>query len=110
MNIDRLEWHLENWVKLMQHGDSHKLGYPSKSLCMMGGGAIGEDDSEIMGEEADTVAANALDAIIDSISLPQRTAVNHHWLGVWHHYPTQELDLDEAYTAIMKLADKRGLV
>jgi hypothetical protein len=50
-----------------------------------------------------------MDGIIDSISLPQRTAINHHWLGVKHCYPTQILDIEEAYQNIKKLCDKRGL-
>jgi hypothetical protein len=109
MTNERLMWHLENWV-LCQLQENLKLGYPSKSLCLMGGGAVGEDDSEILGEYADKWAGEAIDAIIDSISLAQRTAVNHAWLHVAHCYPTQELDILEAYESISRLADKRGLV
>ena len=109
MNIDRLEWHLENWSDWMKR-DTMQLGYPAKSIMIMGGGAIGADDFEILCDNADSHAASMIDAIIDSISMPQRTAINHQWLKVAHHYPTQALDLDEAYTAIIKIADRRGLI
>lgn len=109
MTLDRLFWLLENWADWMRR-DTHKLGYPAKSLMVMGGGAIGADDFEILCDDADSHAATMLDAIIDSISKPQRTAINHQWLKVAHHYPTQELDIDEAYTAIIRIANKRGLV
>jgi hypothetical protein len=105
MTNDRLMWHLENWRDWMQR-DSHKLGYPNKSACMSSGGASGEDEFDVMCDECD----NIMDKIIDSISLAQRTAVNHIWLKVSHHYPTQELDYLEAIESIIKLADKRGLV
>lgn len=109
MTLDRLEWHLSNWCDWMRR-DTHKLGYPAKSLMIASGGASGIDEFECMCDDADTNAASLLDAIIDSISMPQRTAINHQWLKVAHHYPTHALDIDEAYTAIIKIADKRGLI
>lgn len=108
MTDERLAWHMANWADYMKQPSS-KLGYPSKSLCMSSGGSSGEDEFDIMCEEVDTKCAQAIDSIIDSISLPQRTAINHTWLGVKHCYPTQELDLDEAYQSIKRIADKRGL-
>ena len=108
MTNDRLEWQLFNWSEYMKR-DTHRLGYPSKSMCLSTGGASGEDEFEIMCNTADTSCAQKMDSIIDSISLPQRTAVNHVWLKVSHHYATQELDLIEAYENIIKLAAKRGL-
>lgn len=109
MTLDRLEWLLENWVDWMRR-DTHKLGYPAKSLMIASGGGSSTEEFEIMCDDADAHAASMLDAIIDSISMPQRTAINHQWLKVAHHYPTNDLDLDEAYTAIIKIADRRGLI
>lgn len=109
MNLQRLEWHLENWADYMKR-DSNKLGYPQRSLCIAGGGGSVRDAFDIMCDEADIVSAKAMDSIIDSISKPQRAAINHVWLKVGHHYPTQELDYDEALTAIIRLANKRGLM
>lgn len=108
MTDERLAWHLGNWADYMKQPSS-KLGYPSKSLCMSSGGASGEDEFDILCNEADVNVAKTMDGIIDSITLPQRVAVNHVWLNVKHHYPTQELDLEEAYKNIIKLCLKRGV-
>jgi hypothetical protein len=109
MTVDRLEWLLGNWADYMKQ-PSHKLGYPSKSLCMSSGGASGEDEFDIMCDEVDTKCAQAIDSIIDSLSMPQRTAVNHVWLNVTHHYPTHELDLLEAQESMIRLCVKRGVI
>lgn len=108
MTNDRLEWQLENWALYMKRPSS-KLGYPSKSMCISSGGVSGVDEFELMCEESDTQCAITMDSIIDSISQPCRVAINHHWLGVAHHYPTQLLDYDIALGQILKLARKRGL-
>jgi hypothetical protein len=108
MTDERLAWHLGNWADYMKQPSS-KLGYPSKSLCIASGGASGDDEFDIMCDEVDAQCAQAIDSIIDSITLPQRTAINHQWLNVAHHYPTQELDYVEALENIIRLANKRGL-
>lgn len=109
MTNDRLMWLLANWADWMRV-PSHKLGYPSQSMCMSSGGASGADEFDNMCDDADVACAISLDGIIDSISHPQRTAVNHVWLKVAHHYPTQILDYDEALSSIIKLCDKRGVL
>lgn len=109
MTLDRLFWLLENWSEWMAR-DTHRLGYPAKSMMIASGGGSSIEEFEIMCDDADSNAATQIDSIIDSISMPQRTAINHQWLKVAHHYPTQELDIDEAYTAIIKIADRRGLI
>lgn len=108
MTPDRLNWHLDNWAQYMKR-DTHKLGYPAKSLCMSGGGSSGEDEFDCMCDEADINCAQRIDSIIDSISQPQRTAINHKWLNVAHHYQTQEMDYSEALSNIDRLASKRGV-
>jgi hypothetical protein len=109
MTQDRLEWHLENWATWMKR-ESNRLGYPSKALCFSSGGSSGADEFQIMCDDSDTRSASIVDKVIDSISSPQRTAINHHWLQVKHHYPTHELDLELAYESIIKILDKRGVV
>lgn len=108
MTEERLAWHLANWADYMRQPSS-KLGYPSKSLMIASGGGSSDEEFDIMCEEVDTKCAQAMDGIIDSITQPQRTAINHVWLKVSHHYPTQDLDYLEALEHINKLADKRGL-
>ena len=109
MTNDRLDWHLDNWSIWMKR-DTHKLGYPSKSLCMSSGGSSGDDEFDIMCDEADINCAQKMDGLVDSITLPQRTAINHVWLQVKHHYPTQDLDYEEAIDHLIKLSVKRGLI
>jgi len=109
MNRDRLEWHMQNWVDYMQTGDS-RLGYPKRSLMIASGGGGAADAFEIMCDEVDIHCAEQIDAMIDSLRPPQRIAINHHWLRVKHCYPTQEYDLEMAYTSLMAMADKRGMV
>jgi lambda family phage tail tape measure protein len=75
-----------------------------------GGGSSGADEFEVMCISADKSSAKSMDGIIDSLSKPQQTAINHQWLQVKHHYPTHELDIAEAYEKIISLSLKRGLV
>lgn len=108
MTNEDLMRHMANWADYMKV-PTHKLGYPSQSLCMSSGGGSSDDEFEHMCSEVDIRCAQIMDGIIDSISMPQRVAVNHVWLHVKHCYPTQELDYIEALEHIGKLADKRGL-
>jgi hypothetical protein len=107
MNLERLEWHLHNWS--LMGDEKPKLGYPSKSSVMSGGGSSSEDEFNLMLEECDTKCAVAMDGIIDSLSQPQRVAIYHVWLGDNHYYPTQALDYDEAITNLLILAIKRKI-
>lgn len=109
MTNDRLAWHLKNWAEFMSRPSS-KLGYPSKSQMISSGGSSSEDEFDIMCDEADTKCAQTMDAIIDSIHLRQRVAINHVWLKVIHHYETHEQDYDKALIEIERLAEKRGLM
>ena len=106
MTLERLDWHLHNWVIFMRINEV-KLGYPAKSLCLMGGGGSSEDEFEIMCEGVDIDCAHRIDGIISSISKPHQTAISHIWLKVPHHYPTQALDYEEAIESILKIAAKR---
>lgn len=108
ITLERLDWLLGNWADYMKQ-PSHKLGYPSKSLFLATGGGSSDDEFDAMCDEVDANCAQSLDSIIDSISQPQRTAINHVWLKVAHHYPTQDLDYEEAIVSILKLTVKRGL-
>lgn len=109
MEISRLEWLLDNWAEYM-HSDRHRLGFPRRSLMLATGGGGATDAFEIMCDEVDTHCAEQLDAMIDSLKLPQRVAINHRWLKVSHHYPTQAYDLEMACEQLMAMADKRGMI
>ena len=52
MTIERLMALLEDWSLWMKH-DSHRLGYPSKSLGISGGHDSSHDAFEFMVDESD---------------------------------------------------------
>lgn len=108
MECSNINFLLEIWRDWMQQ-DSTRLGFPKRSLFIASGGAASDDTFDILCEESDASAARTMNAIINSISLPQRTAINHAWLKVEHHYPTQDLDYELAIENIIKLCKKRGL-
>ena len=109
MHIDRLEFHLENWADFMRK-PTHKLGFPSKSLCISESSGSSDDEFEIMCEDMDMTSAIKIDSMIDSLKPPQRVAINHQWLKCSHVYPTQDMDYSDAVEALLLLADKRGLI
>ena len=112
MNLDRLEWHLENWASCSKGGNDAEIakhGYPKASLMLMGGGAVGEDDTEIAGDAADANAASSIDSIIYSLRKPQVTAIEYQYGISKHSWPTHEMDLLEGKEAIIKIAMRRGI-
>lgn len=108
MTNEDLMRHMANWADYMKV-PTHKLGFQSKSLCFESGGSSSDDEFEHMCNEVDIRCAKIMEGIIYSISKPQIVAVEHVWLHVAHHYPTQELDYSEALENIIRLANKRGL-
>ena len=112
MNLDRLEWHLENWADCSKGGNEAEIakhGYPKASLMLMGGGAVGEDDTEIAGDAADANAASSIDSIIYSLRKPQITAIEYQYGISKHFWLTHEMDLLEAKEAMIKIASRRGI-
>lgn len=109
MQLDRLEYLLENWAHYMRQ-PSHKLGYPSRSLCICSGGAASDDAFESMCDDMDTGHAITLDAMIDSLPPAQSCAIHHKWL----HAVYKMRDIEAAYMMaldnLMMMADRRGLV
>lgn len=107
MDIQRLHYHLENWAAYMRSG-SHKLGYPTRSLGFTGShNAACEDGSEIVYECEDLTAAKTMDALIDSLELNQRMAVNHVWLNSVFTMRNFEAVYDMAIDNLLTLAGKR---
>jgi len=104
MRIDRLMVLLEDWSKWMKH-DSHKLGYPSKSLGITSGGESSEafDDMVL---EADSKNTKTINAIINSLPREQREAIYARWLGSKKpiYY---ELKLELAMDNLLTIADRR---
>jgi hypothetical protein len=105
MTEPRLLELLKDWAKWM-HNYAHKLGYPSKSALLQGGGVEFGQGFEIMCEETDEQNCIKLDAAIDSLTALQIKAINARYL---HSQKPQdyELHLRQAIDKLITLCDKR---
>jgi hypothetical protein len=79
MTEQRLLEMLDDWAGWM-HSYAIKLGYPSRSLILQGGGAEFGQGFDIMCDEVDEKNCIALDAAIDSLTKPQQQAINARYL------------------------------
>lgn len=78
--MDRLLQILDDWKVYMKH-DSHKLGYPSKSLGMSSGGESTEDEFESMLSAMDMQNCRIIDSIIHDLIPQQQEAIYARYLG-----------------------------
>ena len=108
MTIDRLLDILEDWKKYM-HQPQNKLGYPSKSSCIITGGSSANDAFEIMLEESDLSNVLAIDSIIDSLPQKQIMAINARYLGSIKPRNYED-NLGMALDNLLTIASKRGIV
>ena len=108
MTLERLEWHLENWSVWMK-GDSLRLGYPSRSMIFATGGSSGNEEFDIMCEQADKAKAREMNGLIDSLQKPYITAINHVWLKTPFCWPTQDMDYEVALERLIELAKRRKI-
>ena len=108
MTMERLLEILEDWKQWMQQ-PSHKLGYPSKSSCIMSGGESANDAFEIMLEDADLRVVMAIDSIIDSLPKNQIMAINAVYLGSIKPRNFQE-NYANALDNLLTIATRRDLV
>jgi len=108
MTIDRLLDILSDWASWMQQ-PNHKLGYPSKSSCIMTGGESANDAFEIMLEESDLKTVMAIDSIIDSLPQNQIMAINARYLGSIKPRNYED-NLGMALDNLLTIATRRDLV
>lgn len=108
MTIDRLNEILQDWRDWMQRSGS-KLGYPSKSIGIVSGGASSHDAFSEMLEASDYNTVRAIDAIISSLPKEQAQAINARWLDSLkpNNYA---IVLDMAYDNLLTMAERRGVV
>lgn len=109
MDIQRLEWHLQNWADWMRR-PSNRLGYPTHSLCIASGGGSTVDAFEIMCEEVDAKCARAMDAMIDSLPPNQAMAINHKWLASVYRMRDMETAYEMALDNLLTMAERRGMI
>jgi len=108
MTEQRLLEILDDWSRWM-HSYGHKLGYPSKSLILQGGGAEFGQGFETMCEESDERNCIAIDAAIDSLIKQEREALNARYL---HSMKPQlyEHHLRNAVDNLIVLCIKKNIV
>ena len=103
--MERLLSILEDWSLWMKH-DTHKLGYPSKSIGMSSGGESTSEVFEEMCSAQDMSNIRTIHAIIHSLEQGQQDAIYAKYLGAkpplafyWQ--------LDMAYDNLLVIAGRR---
>lgn len=77
MQYKLLMEYMDMWKRYMKH-DSHKLGFPSRSIGLSNSSSTSFDD---MVEELDNDIVRTINAVVDSLDSEQRKAVWAKWLG-----------------------------
>jgi hypothetical protein len=103
--MERLLSIIEDWSLWMKH-DTHKLGYPSKSIGMSSGGESTSEVFEEMCSAQDMSNIRTIHAIIHSLEQGQQDAIYAKYLGAkpplafyWQ--------LDMAYDNLLTIAERR---
>jgi hypothetical protein len=97
---ERVDWHMRNWVRWMHTGHLAD-GYPETACGCVGGGY--STSFEDMCESADAAAAEAVGALIESLTPIEGAAVNHRYLRAVYRFPRGNYD-----TALMSAMDSIG--
>lgn len=112
MQLDRLYACLEEWRDSYDRSNVESemgTGYPRESLVIQCGGASSVDAFDNMYDDTLSTVVIEIEAMVDSLSFPQRDAIRHQWLKESKCWPTHEIDYAEALCKLMSLAEKRGL-
>jgi hypothetical protein len=80
ITMERLLSILDDWALYMK-SNSHRLGYPSRSMVMVSGGESTADVFEDMCAIQDIKNVQTISAIIDSLEKSQRDALYAKYLG-----------------------------
>ena len=105
MHIERVKEILDNWARWMKV-DTHKLGYPDKSVLITSGGESSMDAFQEMLDKMDLNHVQAMDAIIDSLEPMQRQAIYARYLKEKKPF-RYEYQLSLAIDNILTMADRR---
>mgnify|MGYP000338847712 CR=1 FL=1 len=112
MTLSRLYECLEEWRDYYKHSSVESefgLGFPKESLVVQSGGSSSKETFDHMCDDMDSKVVRMIDAMVDSLTFPQRDAIKHQWLKEYKCWPTHEMDYDQALGELLRLADKRGL-
>src|SRR5210317_1520251 len=100
MEMNRLLDLLDKWKLYMKY-DNHKLGYPSKSIGMLSGGASGSFDD--MYDEVEDDNIRTVDAVIHSLPKDQQEAIYARYLKTkkpMYYEMKLELAIDNLLTIV----------
>ena len=106
ITMDRLLCICEDWALYMKSHDSHKLGYPSKSIGMSSGGESTADAFEDMVSAQDLKNVHIVDAIIHSLPQEQQDAIYARFLRTRKPF-AYEFKLDLAFDNLLTMASRR---
>lgn len=107
-NTSIVEAALDNWARCNRSGGI-RLGYPTKSIGLHCGGASTVDTFDNTCDDLDLAAGDAMDTIIGDLSMPERSAIYHRWLGC-RKMAEYENSLSDAYDKILLQINKKGLI
>lgn len=107
---DRLAWHLENWRDYMRTGGTRELKAPSGAAGCVGGGYSNSFDDMVL--HADRQAADIMNAMINSLTAVQSSAIHHRHLHATFRFPRGNYAeaLASAYIRLKAGMSGRGLV
>jgi len=105
ISMERLLSILEDWSLWMKH-DTHKLGYPSKSIGMSSGGESTSEVFEEMCSAQDMSNIRTIHAIIHSLEQGQQDAIYARYLDAKKPlaYPYK---LELAFDNLLTIAGRR---
>lgn len=110
LSVASVEYWLGEWARWMR-ADSHRLGYPSRSLGIVTGGASEEFD-ELYERESRKPQVRSVDAAIRSLPRQMETVISHYWLSK-DGYRLRE-ELHALYVEALPLLEvemrKRGVI
>ena len=103
--MERLLSIMDDWALWMK-SDSHKLGYPTKSIGMSSGGESTRESFSEMCSAQDMSNVRTIDAIIHSLSKEQQDAIYARYLDAKKPlaYPYK---LELAFDNLLTMADRR---
>jgi len=105
LNADRLLEIIEDWSIWMKK-PAHKLGFPSKSLVMMSGGASTSDSFEELILAQDINNIKIIDTLIHGLPSDQQDAIFYKYLNCKKPF-AYEYKLEMAIDNLLTIASRK---
>jgi hypothetical protein len=105
LSVDRLLQIIEDWSIWMKK-PTHKLGFPSKSLVMMSGGASTSDSFDELMLAQDVNNIKIIDTVIHGLPRDQHEAIFHRYLSCKKPF-AYEYKLEMAIDNLLTIASRK---